>query len=173
MPRLVVIKQETDIKTLSGTLLAARTSDAQAATATDALKTLNPHLADVKSIKPGTVVLVPDSPHFKASASTPAAADTLDDFGKLMKSGITSAGDRMRAANATRAEERAEVTNILKTAAFKKTVESDPALKQQLGDAAKEAKAEQQEAAQAEKAVEAMLKGVSTELAALSKLLGA
>src|SRR5580765_853083 len=91
MPRLVVIKQETDIKTLSSTLLSARASDAQAATATDALKTLNPHLADVKSIKPGTVVLVPDSPALKDSASAPVAEGPLDDFSKLMKTGISDA----------------------------------------------------------------------------------
>jgi hypothetical protein len=172
MPRLVVIKQEMNIATLTSSLLSAKVSDAQASTATDALKTLNPHLADLKSIKPGTVVLVPDSPNFKDSASTPAAEGTLDDFSKLVKTGISDAADRMRAANAARAEERAEVVNVQKLAAVKKAAESDPQLKQQLDDAAKAAKAAQQEAAQAEKALDTMLSGATTELTALSKLLG-
>lgn len=172
MPRLVVIKQETDIQTLSSTLLSAKLSDAQAASATDALKTLNPHLADVKSLKPGTVLLVPDSPQFKVTATTPAAGGTLDDFGKLLKTGLSDAGDRLKAANAARAEEIAEVASVQKLAAFKKVIETDAELKAQLGDATKDAKTEQQEAAQAEKAMDTMLKGAAAELAALTKLLG-
>ena len=42
MPRVVVIKQETDVETLvSSTLLSARASDAQASAAIDAFKRLN------------------------------------------------------------------------------------------------------------------------------------
>lgn len=173
MPRVVVIKQETDVETLvSSTLVSAKASDAQASAAIDAFKILNPHLADVKSIKPGAVVLVPDSPRFKESASTPVAAGALDDMQKLVRAGLTGAGARMRASNAERADERAEVANVQKLAAVKKAAESDPQLKQQLDDAAKAAKAAQQEAAQAEKALDTMLSGATTELTALSKLLG-
>ena len=78
----------------------------------------------------------------------------------------------MRASNAERADERAEVANVQKLAAVKKAAESDPQLKQQLDDAAKAAKAAQLEAAQAEKALDTMLSGATTELTALSKLLG-
>jgi hypothetical protein len=172
MPRVLVIKQETDLQTLSGTLLGAKVSDAQARTAIDAFRTLNPHVADVKSIKPGTVVLVPDSPQFKDSASQPAAGDAIDDFAKLVKTGLADAAGRMRAANTARAEERAEVANVAKLAAFKKAIDADPELKAQVADAAKAAKAAQQEAAQAEKTLDAMQKDAATELAALAKLLG-
>ena len=172
MPRLVVVKQETDIRTLSNSLLSSAVSSTQAASATDALKTLNPHLAGVQTIKPGTVLLVPDSPNFDESASAPATGNAVDDFTKLLKTGLSEAAERMRSANAARAAQRAEVASIQKLAAVKKVVETDPELKAQLSDATKEAKTEQQEAAEAEKAVDTMLKGATAELAALSKLLG-
>jgi hypothetical protein len=172
MPRVVVIKQETDIQTIGSSLLGARTSSAQATNAIEALKTLNPHVADVKNIKPGTVLLVPDSPHFKASASVPASAGTLDDLQKLTRGGLTAAAARMKAADTARANELSELAGLQKLAAVKRAIDSDPQLKEQLGDAAKAAKAAQQEAAKAEAALDTMLKGATSELNELAKLLG-
>ena len=172
MPRVVVIKETTDIQTLGGSMLGAKVSGVQATNAIDALKTLNPHVADVKNIKAGTVLLVPDSPYFKESASAPVSAGPLDDFQKLVRGGITAAAARMKAASAARAEELSQVAGLQKLAAVKKAMESDPELKEQLGDASRTAKAAQAEAAKAETALDAMLEGATIELRGLAKLLG-
>ena len=172
MPRVVVIREATDIQTLGGSMLGARVSGAQATNAIDALKTLNPHIANVKNIKAGTVLLVPDSPHFKESASAPALEGPLDDLQKLVRGGLTAAAARMKAANAARAEELSEVAGLQKLAAVKRAMESDPELKEQLGDAARTAKAAQAEATKAETALDTMLEGATTELGDLAKLLG-
>jgi hypothetical protein len=172
MPRVVVIKQETDVETLRSTLLSARVSDAQAASAMEDFRTLNPHVAELTSLKPGTIVLVPDSPRFKASASASVAADPTDDLQKLVSASISAAAHRVTAANAARAEERAELANAQKLSAVKKAAENDPQLREQLADAAKASKAAQQENAQAEKALDLMLDGAHNELTALSKLMG-
>lgn len=172
MPRVVVIKQQTDVEALRSTLLSARASDAQAATAMEDFRALNPHVAELKSLKPGMIVLVPDSPQFKASASTSVAAEPSDDLQKLVRASITAAAHRVTAANAARAEERAELANAQKLSAVKKAAESDPQLREQLADAAKASKTAQQENAQAEKALDVMLNGANSELAALLKLVG-
>jgi hypothetical protein len=171
MPRLVVIRKESDLKALTGQLLSARLNDAQAASAVDSLQVLNPHV-DLAQLEPGTVLLVPDGPSFKDSASEPASGDAVGDFQKLVRNGVSAAATRLKDANAARADQRAEVTNVQKTAAIKKLAESDPDLKAQLDEAVKASKAAQQEAAQAEKTVSSILDSSKAELAALSKLIG-
>jgi hypothetical protein len=172
MPRVVVIRNETDLESLTGKLLRSRVSEAQARSAAESLARLNPHIADVTKLAPGMVVLVPDSPTFNESASEPAAGGAVDDLHKLVRGGLVAAATRMKAANSERATERAEVVNAQKTAAVKKAMEADPHLKEQLEEAAKSAKAAQQDAAQAEKTMAGMVEGAESELAALAKLLG-
>jgi hypothetical protein len=172
MPRVVVIKQETDLEALGATLLSAKASGAQAASAMNDFRALNPHVADLKTLAPGTVVLVPDAPQFKPSASESVAADPVDEFQKLVRASLTAAARRVGAANAARADERTELANVQKLAAVKKAVEADPELRDQLANASAAAKAAQQEGARADKALDMMLNGASSELAAISKLLG-
>jgi hypothetical protein len=167
-----VIKQETDLQALGASLLSAKASDTQAAAAMNDFRTLNPHVADLKTLKPGTVVLVPDAPQFKPSASDPVTADPVDEFQKLVRASLTGAARRVTAANAARADERTELANVQKLSAVKKAIESDPELRGQLADAAAAAKTAQQDGARAEKALDMMLQGANTELTALSKLLG-
>ena len=66
--RILVIKQDTDLQALSGRLLSAKLSGDQADSALEALQHLNPH-ADLKKLRIGTVLLVPEAPGFKASAT--------------------------------------------------------------------------------------------------------
>jgi hypothetical protein len=172
MPRLLIVKQDSDLQSLGGSLLKARLTATQAEAALGSLQTLNPHLKPGQPVAAGTVLLVPDEPGFKASESESVGGGSLEDFQELVRVELATGEKKLKAANAARAEQRAEVTNVQKTAAFKKTVEADPALKAQFEDASKALREDQKQAAQAEEALDAATQGALAELAALMKLIG-
>jgi hypothetical protein len=169
--RMLLIKQDTDIQELSRRLLSARLSSDRVDSTLQSLQALNPH-ADLRTLRAGTVLLVPEAPSFKVSATDPVHGEPFDDFQKLVRAGLNGAAKRLEARNAARAAEQAEVTTMLKTAALKRILETDADLKQQAAEAVKAAKEEQQEADQAEQALAAAGKAALGALAALGKLLG-
>ena len=171
MPRVFVVKEDTDLQALGTVLLRAGLSDARAGSAREALRAMNRHV-DPDRIVAGMVLLVPDEPGFNTSATEPVARDPLAAFRQIMRTELTAAAKKLKAGNEARAEEHAEVTSVEKAAAFKKIVAADPVLKQQLEDAAKAFKIDQQEAVQSEQALDAATKGALAELASLAKLLG-
>ncbi len=169
--RMLVIKQDTDVAALSGRLLSARLNADQADAALASLQTLNPHV-DLKNLRSGTVLVVPDAPSFKVSATDSFLGEVLDPLERVMKSALDDAAVKLKAGHDTRSAERAEVAKALRTTAFKRVVETDPELKQQVASAGEALKKEQAEAEQAEQAVAAAGKAALAALAALGKLLG-
>ena len=145
--RMIVIKEDTDLEALSGTLLRARLGASKTDAALESLKALNPHV--VGRLRPGSVVLVPDEPSFKPSVTDPVANETFEDFRKLVHDDLLAAAKKLKTGNAARAAERAEVTATVKGAAGKRLIESDAELKQQVADATKAIKEEQQHDEQA------------------------
>src|SRR5262245_53560089 len=133
MLRTFVVKGDTNLKSLGSTLLDARFGGAQADAALDRLKALNPH-ANPERIPAGTVLFVPDSPGFKASAATSTQAAPLDDFRALLSSALTDAASNMKAGNAQRAAERADVSAVVKSAVFKRIAGDDKDIAQQVSD---------------------------------------
>jgi hypothetical protein len=169
--RMLVIKQDADLESLSSHLLSVRLGSSQAKSALESLRALNPH-ADFTKLSAGTVLLVPDEPTFKASASDSVPGKALADFEQLVHDGLNSATERLKAGKAARAAERADVTAVFKTAAVKRLLESDAELKQQVADATKGFKEDQQAAEQAEHALTVASKAASAALAAVRKVLG-
>lgn len=169
--RMLVIKQETDLQALSTRLLSARLSSGKAESAIESLRALNPHL-DLQKLAAGTVLLVPDTPSFKASASSSVAADVFDGFEQLVRSGLDAAAAKLKAGNEARAAQHADVAAVLKTSTVKRVIESDAELKQQLEAETKTFKEDQQRAAEAEQMLQDATKGARIDLAFLSKLLG-
>lgn len=169
--RTLVIRQDTDLQALRGRLIAGKASAGQTESALKQLQELNPHL-NLNDLRAGAVVLVPDSPNFKASEGDIVGSGTFDDFQQFVRSSLSDASERLKSGNAARAGERADITAILKTAAFKRVLESDADLKQQVAEAIKGFKDEQTQADQDEKAVAAASKATLDVLAGLSKLLG-
>jgi hypothetical protein len=135
------------------------------------LQELNPHL-DINNIKAGTVILIPDAPNFNATEGDPVGSSTFDDFQQLVKTGLSDATARLRAGDAQRAADRSDVTALMKSAAFKKVLDGDADLKQQLADATKGYKDEQTQEDQDDAAVAAAAKAILAELADLAKVLG-
>ena len=66
--RVVKIEEKADSQSLSALLLKANLSTIQSEKALAALQALNPHV-DITKVPAGTVLLVPDTPSFKVSAS--------------------------------------------------------------------------------------------------------
>jgi hypothetical protein len=171
MPRTFVVKTDMDIKSLSGSLLDARFSGAQAEAALQQLKLFNPH-ADLAKLRAGTVLFVPDTPGFKATAGTTTQTTPLQDFGALLAGALGDAARSTKAGNAARAAERADVAAILKSAAFKRIVGTDKDLAKQADDAQKAIASEEADDKQAEETVAAMSKAAAAALAGIGKLVG-
>lgn len=171
MLRTFVVKSETNLQSLGTTLLDARFRGAQADAALERLKALNPHI-DPEKIPAGTALFVPDSPGFKASAATSTQAALIDDFRALLSSALSDAASSMKAGNAARAAERADVAAVLKSAAFKRVAGDDKDLAQQVSDAQKSMATEESDEKQAEETLAAMSKAALAALVQIGKVAG-
>jgi hypothetical protein len=171
MLRTFTVKQDTNIKTLSGTLLDARFGGAQAEAATAQLRALNPH-ADFDKLKAGTVIFIPDLPQFKPSVATSTQANLADDFRKLVSEALDTSTQQMKLATADRAAERADVAAILKSAALREIIGSDKDASVQVDAAQKAIADEEKQDKQNDEAFAAMSKAALETLAQLSKIVG-
>ena len=169
--RMIVIKQDSDLQALSARLLTAPAAGEKTDSALRSLQALNPHV-DLKKVAAGTVLLVPDAPGFNAAASDPVPGSALDEFQQFVRTGLDAAAATLKAGNAHREAQRADVAAVLKTAAVQRIITTDPDLKQQLDEATKATKQDQEQEAKAEQALAAAVKGAQAELAAIAKLMG-
>lgn len=173
--RLIVIKQASDLQTLSSELFnsgSKSTSKAVVGNATlERIKSLNPHV-DFQRIEAGTVLLLPDTPELKDSKTQSVAGDAFADFSTHTIEGLKTVAERIRTGADALELERTAVAAVLKTAAVKRQIESDPLLKKQLDDASADFTAEQNRAQEAMKQVKAMQDAAVEELKALERLLG-
>src|SRR5262249_12488449 len=147
--RSITIKEATDSKALHALLLKANLSAPQTEKAIASLKALNPQV-DLDKVKPGTVLLLPDMPSFKVSASTSVLGDALGEFQQVVKAALEATRASLHANTAARAAERADIMEVLDGAPLKTAVGKDAALKKQLGQAQEALKQEEKDAGKAE-----------------------
>ena len=169
--RVLMVKEETDVKSLSKTVLTTKLSAAQSEVAIASLAAANPHV-DFEKVPAGTVLIIPDAPSFKANVGDPVHDDSFAAFEKIVKSGQTSIGDLLETAAAARREERANVTAAFKLAAVQRLAKADPALKEQMDAANAAMKASQEEDAETAKTFAAVQDGITDALETLRKVLG-
>jgi len=166
MVRTFVVRENMDLQGVSGQLLDSRFRGARADTALGELKRLNPH-ADLAALKPGTVLLVPDGPGFKATAGASPTAAAFADFRKTAGAALDQAGASAKAGLEARAADRARIMETLKGAVFRRLIAGDETLRQQADDAAKSlASAEEQD----KKADQAFSTAIKSAIAALDEL---
>jgi hypothetical protein len=134
------------------------------------IQALNPHVRDLAQVKPGTVLLLPDLPDFEAEAGDSVAGQAFDGFAADAAAGLKASGERLRAGMARREAMRKDVAAVLKSAAVKRVLEADPALRKQADEADARFKAEQKEGAAALAALTAMDEALAAELANLAKI---
>jgi hypothetical protein len=169
--RMLTIRNDTDLQELSSLLLDARLSRARSDAALDALQAVNPH-ADLKKLRAGTVLFVPETSGFKASASVSVQGNALGDFQQMVRNVLGQAAEKLKAGNATRAGERDAVAAVIGTAAVKRILDSDAELMKQVTEETKASEEDQKQADQAEQALAAASRAVLAKLTELSKLLG-
>jgi len=167
--RLVVIKQPTDLQTLAGTLLRKGTPQDAVASTLDRVKTLNPHV-DLARIGAGTVLVLPDAPAIADNAGNSPGSDAFSGFGADVTAGFTAAAWVVSASVDALTANRAAVAAVLKTAAVRRLIDSDPALKQQVDSTAAQFDVEKRQAGDAVKQFESLRKRATDELAVLAKL---
>ena len=167
--RIFITKTDTDLAALSTTLLR---KPADAGTALDRVRALNPHVEDFQRLAAGTVLILPDTPDIKAGAGTTIGADTVSDLASDLGSGLKAVNSRFANRVEDLKADRAAVVATVKTAAVKRLVESDPALAKQLEASDTEYKREQKRVAEAEVQLAEVQKIAVAEFARLQKLLG-
>ena len=165
--RTILIKQAMDLQQVGAKLVA---KSANADTAMNALKTLNPHV-DFKKIAAGTVLLVPDSPGFKTAESDSVEGDAFDDLAKQLETGVNDASNAAQQGWTDLLAEEKDLTAAFKLVTAAKRTDVDPAIKALIDAATQQFKTDQTNAKPASDSLKAMQSEVETELAELGKLL--
>lgn len=164
--RVTIIKQATNLTGVTAELLKA---GVPAAKALARLKALNPHV-DPKRVTVGTVLVLPDLAEMKAGVGEAVGAETFEQFAAEIAAGFKAASGRLRAGAKRRKDERDAVDGAVKTAAVKRVIASDAALRTQLADAERQSKADERQAKEAAKTMETMRDLAAKELQGLRTL---
>lgn len=93
--RIFVVKDQKSISALKGGLIRADASTADVRVAKEALQAANPQI-DINRLKPGTVLVVPDTGAFDPKASEHAAGEGSDEIGAGLKRQLDELGARLR-----------------------------------------------------------------------------
>lgn len=169
MPRFFVTEQEINLDGLRGKLLRTGIAETSAVAAIGRLKALNPDV-DFTRLAAGTVLLVPDTPDLKEGASTSLGGETFEAFVKEVDTRLRISSARVKEGFERILLDRTSVSAVLKTAAVKRLVESDPVLKKQLESADARFKEDERRAQAEQKLLEATQKQAIEELTALARL---
>jgi hypothetical protein len=137
------------------------------------LQKLNPHL-DFKRIKPGEMIIVPDSVDdvdFPGGSLKTIGADAMESFSSFAEQALADAARRMKTAADRAKTEEASLATALKSRMVTAALSQDPELKSQAAEASTQAKADSKAAAADVKAFDQLRKTVMAELAVLEKRL--
>lgn len=158
--RFFVIKQDTNLKSLSQKLVKADQDNATAAM--ERLKALNPHV-DATHIATGTVLLVPDTADF-SSEDSDSVGGSFEDFRRDVTAALQTVGGRVRQGIAQQDERGKELGKVLKSAAIKKLTADDSELRKRVEDTGNRIAAEAKEAKQVASRLTDMEQGLIAEL---------
>lgn len=165
--RFLVIKQDTSLQALTAQLATDGTSQPAALAR---LRSLNPHL-DLQRLGKGAVVLLPDSPGLDGEGER-AGDDGFDLFARdvttALREGTSRASDALAGAEAR----EKELGKLVKTAAFRKLVDEDSALRSRLDTLAQRQASATRDTRDVAPQLEALKKGAAEELKKLRGLLG-
>ena len=166
--RTIVLDKATSVEELRARLLGEKPFPDGAL---EKLKGLNPHLA-FKRIPAGSVLLLPDLPGLRKDEGSSVTADPFDGLEETLLAAVDAAATRAREGARALLAEQKEVTSVIKSAAFRRAVEADPALGEQVEAAAQTFKQDQEDAKANAETLKALRQETAAELAALAKLLG-
>ena len=161
MLRLVQIKTGDKLKQM------LRSADAASLTR---LQALNPHV-DLAKVRAGSVLVLPDTPAFRDDQSDSVGADAWAALAADASAGLKARTEQLRSAAAARDAQRKEVQALLRSAAVKRQLDADTALRKQADAAEEQFKADQKAASDMAAQLDAMSRGLADEIAALGALL--
>jgi phage tail protein X len=167
--KFVTIKSETTVADLTrevfeikGAKAAATSRSAQAA-----LREANPHIADLKKVPPGTLVVVPDVPGIKT-----APGQSLGDVGaemiRQLKSALTAAKDVIEKSAAAQLRDADATASLVKNRELVALAKQRPDLKERLSEIGDRAKVQAKQVANDKKAQTQALGQLEKNLASLS-----
>jgi hypothetical protein len=166
---IFIVSERMNEQALQEALLDARFSGAQAEAAMLKLKALNPQL-DMKKLKIGTVIMIPDEPTFKSTAKERGGIVPVGDFFAMARSGLAEAQRDTKRALAARTEERKSLAAIFRSAPFKHLLETSDILGERAGTAMKLMSQEEAQDKTDEKSLASLTKSANVELEQLTKL---
>jgi uncharacterized heparinase superfamily protein len=135
-----------DFDVLTKSLLRANLTAPQEEAAVARLAALNPH-ADLKKLKVGSVLVIPDSPSFEPAAGDVSGSASFRSFEASTKAALTACTQRLVSEHKTRAAERDELSSALQIA-----LKSHPEFKARIDAAAAHLAAEAKREAESEAA---------------------
>jgi hypothetical protein len=168
--RLATIKGERELSDLVARLYHLESPEARAL-AEEALLKANPHLADLRTLREGTPLLVPHVPGVRAvPEGGPLAAGALD-LAEQLRRALDQTRTALDAAGDAAVREAKVAVELLKSREVKALAEKFPEVKDRLGSAAEEAKARQRDAEQSAKLRKQVFTRLRKQLDALAKRL--
>jgi hypothetical protein len=132
---------------------------------------MNPHV-DIKKLRAGSVVFVPDTTGFKAPADDDDAATPLPEFASMVKDALGDAAKAMKLGLATRSKDRDELGKLFKSSGFKRLMDSDKELAQQAEAAIKNMSAEAKDDGVTDEKLARLARAAAKDLDLLGKLTG-
>ena len=171
MLRPLILKADTDLKSLAASVTDRRLKPDRADAAMARLAAANPHV-DPASIAAGTVVLVPDGPEFKASAAGSVQSQPFADFSAMATAAMEAANGALRQGLDARAAERKEVAAALASAQVRRSLAGDADVQKMADEAMKIAAQEEVDDKQALEMIGASLQAAQVALAGLGKVVG-
>lgn len=165
--RMIVVDEPTDLEGLRTQVLGSK---AVSAATIERLKSLNPHVSFDK-IPAGTVLFVPDRPGVRKRATSPVTGDAFATLRETLLGAVDAARDRVHGGHAALAAQQKEVGTAMKSAAFRRALESDPDLRHQVEAAAEVFKQDREQASAADEILNDLKEEAAAELASLAELL--
>jgi hypothetical protein len=171
---VIIVGTEKNFAALRSRLFSGRVSSARLQEVTDAVAEANPH-ADLNSLKPGTILTIPDSPHLSVAGDI-----SLDDSTKELIDAVANAGSdalddlvaTARVADRDAAAERKQLAATLARPELGEVAKKDQAFSEDLETVKKAVDDDEAQAKKRTAGLQEATTSWKSELESLKELLG-
>ena len=167
--KFVTIKSETSLADLSREVFEIKGAKAAAAAkrAQAALREANPHLADVKEVPAGTLVIVPDVPGTK-EAPAQSVGDVSAEMISRLKSALAAAKKVIEESAESQLQDAEATLSLAKDAELGRLAKQTPELKERMARVIEQAKTQSKQVAEDKKSQLEAVRQLEKDLAGMS-----
>jgi phage tail protein X len=167
--KFVTIKSETNLADLSREVFEIKGAKAAAAvkSAQAALREANPHLADVKKVPAGTLVIVPDVPGTK-EAPAQSVGDVSAEMISRLRSALAAAKRRIEKSAESQLQAAEATLSLAKDPELGRLAKQTPELKERMARVIEQAKIQSKQVAEDQKAQLEGVRQLEKDLAGMS-----